>query len=380
MPGALLAVAELGVGVQVAAHRDHGRCDPLGGGADRGVGSGWRGGGEGNERGCEDHRWPPVSRRTAIIRGARARASSATSGGRRARATRPEPACRARGDRSAHATSSSTSWPTAAPMRRTWRFLPSVRTISSQVEPAPREDEPQDDRGPCRAPSREPGASSSRRRAAGLPAARAGPRRRERRRRARGRSSARAASGEVSRSPSLWSLVRISRPELSRSSRPTGNTQRGRSPSASYTVGRPPGSTRVVTRPTGLWSAITTRSTSSPTRRPSTVTRSRRGSMRRRGERSTAPADPHAPVRDPALRLAPRADAELRERAGERHRALRLRLQAGPGRSPSANVISPSHASFPSTSARPRRLPILLRIRSTSPSSRTWSPATTGRR
>ena len=33
-----------------------------------------------------------------------------------------------------------------------------------------------------------------------------------------------------------------------------------------------------------------------------------------------------------------------------------------------------------STGERPRRLPILLRIHSTSPSSRTWSPATTGRR
>ncbi len=40
VPGALLAVAELGVGVEVAAHGDHGRCDALGRGADRGVGSG----------------------------------------------------------------------------------------------------------------------------------------------------------------------------------------------------------------------------------------------------------------------------------------------------------------------------------------------------
>ena len=52
------------------------------------------------------------------------------------------------------------------------------------------------------------------------------------------------------RSPSL---VRTSRPSLSASSRPTGNT-RGSSGTSSTTVGRPWGSSAVVTTPTGLLS------------------------------------------------------------------------------------------------------------------------------
>ena len=66
---ALLAVAELGVGVQVTAHGDDGRRDPLGGGADLGVGNGDRG--SGGEKGDgEQHRKPPVPRndRLAMIR------------------------------------------------------------------------------------------------------------------------------------------------------------------------------------------------------------------------------------------------------------------------------------------------------------------------
>ena len=88
--------------------------------------------------------------------------------------------------------------------------------------------------------------------------------------------------------------------------------------------------------------------------------------------------DAHAAVGDPALGLAARRDAELGEGAGEGDGARRP--QAGSGRSPRANVIWPSHTTFPSTRARPPRLPILLRRRSTSHSSRTRSPATTGRR
>ena len=88
--------------------------------------------------------------------------------------------------------------------------------------------------------------------------------------------------------------------------------------------------------------------------------------------------DADAAVGDPALGLAARRDAELGEGAGEGDGARRP--QAGPGRSPRANVIWPSHTTFPSTRARPPRLPILLRRRSTSHSSITWSPATTGRR
>ena len=88
--------------------------------------------------------------------------------------------------------------------------------------------------------------------------------------------------------------------------------------------------------------------------------------------------DAHPAIRDPALGLAVRRDPELGEGAGERDGARRP--QAVPGRSPRANVIWPSHTTFPSTRARPPRLPILLRRRSTSHSSRTWSPATTGRR
>ena len=45
------------------------------------------------------------------------------------------PGRRARGRRSPRARARRTSWPTAAHMRRTWRFLPSVSTISSQARP-----------------------------------------------------------------------------------------------------------------------------------------------------------------------------------------------------------------------------------------------------
>ena len=51
-----------------------------------------------------------------------------------------------------------------------------------------------------------------------------------------------------------------------------------------------PGSTRVVTYPGGLCSASTTRSVSSPTRRPSTLTCRRPGWMRRAGQRTISPS------------------------------------------------------------------------------------------
>ena len=81
---------------------------------------------------------------------------------------------------------------------------------------------------------------------------------------------------------------------------------------------------------------------------------------------------------DPALGLAARADPELREGAAKRPRTRRT--QPASGRLPRANVIWPSHTTFPSTRAWPRRVPILLRRRTTSPSRRSWSPAITGRR
>ena len=130
---ALLAVAELGVGVQVAAHGHHGGRDPLGGGADLRVG-----------------RAGAAGRGAAAAGGAREpAAASRASGGVMIRADearshllRPELAPLARRASSPRSsrpmrtrTSSRTSCPTAAPILRTWRFLPSVRTISSQVEP-----------------------------------------------------------------------------------------------------------------------------------------------------------------------------------------------------------------------------------------------------
>ena len=90
---------------------------------------------------------------------------------------------------------------------------------------------------------------------------------------------------------------------------------------------------------------------------------------------------PDPPGRDPPDGLLPRADAELGEGPGEGDPARGGRGAAqAPGASPRANVIWPSHTTFPSTRATPRRLPILLRRRTTVPSSITWSPATTGRR
>ena len=89
----------------------------------------------------------------------------------------------------------------------------------------------------------------------------------------------------------------------------------------------------------------------------------------------------HASGGDPAGRLFSRADPEFREGPGQGDAALgrRAALQAlAP--SPRANVIWPSHATFPSTRPTPRRVPILLRSRITVASKSTWSPATTGRR
>ena len=96
----------------------------------------------------------------------------------------------------------------------------------------------------------------------------------------------------------------------------------------------------------------------------------------RRPEHGDA-SDLDATFRYQLFGLLARADAELRESARQRDGGARLQRAIG---SPSANAIWPSHTSFPSTSARPLRLPILLRMRTTSASSRTWSPATTGRR
>ncbi len=81
---------------------------------------------------------------------------------------------------------------------------------------------------------------------------------------------------------------------------------------------------------------------------------------------------------DPAFGLAARADPELGE--GPAERPATGRRQRASGRLARANVIRPSHTTFPSTRAWPWRVPILLRRRTTSPSRRTWSPAVTGRR
>lgn len=52
--------------------------------------------------------------------------------------------------------------------------------------------------------------------------------------------------GFVTRSPNRLSLVMSSRPEVLRSSRPTGERKVPTSAIRSYTVGRPPGSLYVV--------------------------------------------------------------------------------------------------------------------------------------
>ena len=93
-----------------------------------------------------------------------------------------------------------------------------------------------------------------------------------------------------------------------------------------------------------------------------------------RGNEHHLAAHRHPPVRDPAARLAARADAELGERAGQGQAACQRPVggRGGPsgraprrsharpgGSSPSANVIWPSHTTWPSTRATPRRLPIL---------------------
>src|SRR5437773_163471 len=119
-------------------------------------------------------------------------------------------------------TSSRTSWPTAAHMRRTWRFLPSVRTISSQVPSRP-EPSARSRAGRVRvpSPSATPDRSASRAAASGTPSTRTWY------------VFGTWCSGSVSLWPSRWSLVTISSPALSRSSRPTGNTHRPTSPSRS---------------------------------------------------------------------------------------------------------------------------------------------------
>ncbi len=185
----------------------------------------------------------------------------------------------------------------------------------------------------------------------------------------------------MSRSPSRWSLVRISRPELSRSSRPTGNTQRGRSaervvdggPAAGVDARRDEAH-RLVERDHDALACRRRRAA------PST-----RDAVAARVDPAPGPAldgaaDPHAAVGDPALRLArasttpnfesarasdsaARSAAGLRPGAGrlaEGERHLRLRTTSLPVDARRGPAGSPSCCA----SAAP------------SPSSSTWSPAT----
>ena len=120
LPGALLAVAQLGVGVEVAPHRHHLRRDLLGGGKDRrvrGEGPGGRGG-SGRRRGRREESWGEDHREASLENGHHTRprpGAGRPRAPRRARAGRPRPrraratprgrgrALRARGRRCARA-------------------------------------------------------------------------------------------------------------------------------------------------------------------------------------------------------------------------------------------------------------------------------------
>ena len=134
-------------------------------------------------------------------------------------------------------TSRRTGWPTASHIRRTWRFLPSWitrrRTPGESTPTSAGAVRPSSSSTPWRSRRSAPGA--------GVPPSTSAT-----------YSLSTPCEGWESSCASAPSLVRISRPSVSWSRRPTGNT-RGSAGTSSITVGRPWGSAAVVMTPTGLF-------------------------------------------------------------------------------------------------------------------------------